>query len=123
MSRRGRWTLVAVVLVALVVIGWATVPGLIRRVSGLGVTDIHDAASLPDRIRVCGRGWILGSEPSRAQVRAQFGGEPMLVDPLPFAPCPTGPCTQVAQNGPCDTVVFVRVGEDAYLAYALQGGP
>ena len=27
------------------------------------------------------------------------------------------------QNRCCDTVVFVRVGEDAYLDYALRGGP
>jgi len=26
------------------------------------------------------------------------------------------------QNRCCDTVVFVRVGEDAYLDYALRGG-
>lgn len=46
-----------------------------------------------------------------------------MVDPGLFAPCPAGPCTTVAQNGPCDTVIYVRVGADAYLDYALQGGP
>jgi hypothetical protein len=28
-----------------------------------------------------------------------------------------------AEDGPCHTVIYVRVGEDAYLDYALQGGP
>jgi hypothetical protein len=129
MTRRRRWTIiaVAVAVVAFVALGWLIVPGLIhRQVSGLGATDIHEAASLPARISVCGRVWKkdeLDRRFSRSEVLATFGAEPSLVDPLPFAPCPKGPCTNIAQNAPCDTVVFVRVGEDAYLDYALSGGP
>lgn len=124
MSRRRGWAIVAIVVI---VLGLATVPGLIhRQILGLGATDIHDVASLPDHISVCGRRWTkdtLGREFSRMEARSWSGVEPSVVDPLPFAPCPPGPCTQSGLNTPCDTVVFVRVGEDAYLDYALSGGP
>jgi hypothetical protein len=114
----------ALVVVAL---GALAVPGLIhRQILGLGATDIHGIASLPDRISVCGRDWsrdASGREFSQAEARSWTGVEPSVVDPLPFAPCPHGPCTQSALNTPCDTVVFVRVGEDAYVDYSLSGGP
>jgi hypothetical protein len=126
-TRGGRWTIVGILFAISIALGWAIVPGLIHRpIAAVGATAIHDAATLPDHISVCGRSWskdVLGREFSRAQVNAQFGGEPTLVEPLPGPPCPPGPCTQVAQDGPCDTVVFVRVGEDAYVDYSLQGGP
>ena len=126
MSGRRRWTFLAVVI-AFVIVGLTIGPSLIhRQILGLGATDIHDVVSLPDRINVCGRSWskdALGRTFTHAQVQAQFGSAPSLVHPLPLPPCPVGPCTRAAQNGPCDTVVFVRVGDDAYLAYALQGGP
>ncbi|MGZ8562302.1 MAG: hypothetical protein ACXWWU_01650 [Candidatus Limnocylindria bacterium] len=113
----------ALVVVAL---GLLTVPGLVHRVVlGLGATDIHEVASLPDRISVCGRVWnrdAAGREFSRAEIRTRSGVEPTLVDPLPFAPCPRGPCAQTG-NGSCDTVVYVRVGSDAYVDYSLSGGP
>jgi len=124
---RGRRAIVAAVFVVLVVLGGAIVPSLILgRILGLGASNAHDAAILPDRIHVCERDWkkdALNRQFSRAQIRAQFRIEPTVVDPGLFAHCPTGACTRVAQNGPCDTVVFVRVGEDAYLDYALLGGP
>lgn len=123
MSRRRRWAIVAIVVV---VLGLTTIPGLIHRVVlGLGATDIHEAASLPDHISVCGREWTRdasGREFSRAEIRTQSGVEPTLVDPLPFAPCPRGPCAQTS-NDSCDTVVYVRVGSDAYVDYSLSGGP
>ena len=91
----------------------------------VGAAGIHDAAALPDRIGVCGRGWrkdSLDRRLSLTEIRARDGVEPVVVDPGPFAPCPVGPCTALAQDGPCYTVIYVRVGEDAYLDYSLQGG-
>lgn len=91
-----------------------------------GSAGIHDAAALPEHINICGRSWskdALDRKFSLAEIRPRDGIEPVVVDPGPFAPCPVGPCTTVAQNGPCHTVIYVRVGEDAYLDYALQGGP
>ena len=128
MSTRRLWALVAAVAVAfLVVLGLAIGPDVIhRQVLGLGATDIHDAATLPDRISICGRDWTrdsLDRRPSRSELLALYGVEPTLVDPLPFAPCPEGPCAVGLRSPPCDTVVFVRVGEDAYLGYDLVGGP
>jgi len=127
-ARRGFLMVVAVVVLVLFVgLGWAIVPQLIhRQVLGLGATDIHDAATLPERIGICGRDWTrdsLDRRSSRSELLALYGVEPTLVDPMPFAPCPKGPCAGGLRSPPCETVVFVRVGEDAYLGYELVGGP
>lgn len=93
--------------------------------AGRDPTTIHAAGSLPDRISLCGRTWTkstLGRQFSLAGARAWSGVEPVVVATGPFAPCPAGACTTTA-GGACDTVVFVRVGKDAYIAYALSGGP
>jgi len=92
----------------------------------VGAAGIHDAAALPEHIRVCGRGWTkdtLDRRLSLAELRARDGVEPVVVDPGLFPPCPVGACTALAQDGPCHTVTYVRVGEDAYIDYSLQGGP
>jgi len=107
------------------VLAWTV---LVPRVGNglVGAAGIHDAAALPDHIGICGRGWSkdsLDRRSSLAEIRARDGVEPMVVDPGPFAPCPVGPCTTVAEDDPCYTVIYVRVGEDAYLDYSLQGGP
>ncbi len=119
--------IVAAVFVLLLALGRIIPTGpILGQIFGVSAPTIHDAATLPDQISVCGRAWTkapLNRLFSRAQIRAQVGVEASVVDPGLVAPCPAGPCTLVAQNGPCDTVVFVRVGEDAYVDYALQGGP
>ena len=91
-----------------------------------GATGIHDAGALAGQISICDRDWSKDSlerKLSLVEIRSRDGVEPVIVDPGPFAPCPAGPCTSVAQNDPCHTVIYVRVGEDAYLDYSLQGGP
>jgi hypothetical protein len=91
-----------------------------------GAAGIHDAATLPEHISICGRDWrkgALGRPLGLIEIRARAGVDPVVVDPAPFAPCPPGPCTTAAQEGSCDTVIYVRVGEDAFLDYSLQGGP
>jgi hypothetical protein len=110
---------VAAVLVATVI-----VPRL--RSGADGTAGIHEAATLPAHFRICGRGWSkdgLNRILSLAAIRTRDGNEPVVVDPGPFAPCPVGPCGMTAEDGPCHTVIYVRVGEDAYIDYALQGGP
>lgn len=112
--------------VALLSFGWLALPGVwYRHVLQLGATDIHDRWMLANRISVCGRSWNLdetGRVFTRSQLQVTFGDNVVLVDPLPFAPCPTGPCGYNT-DGPCDTVVFVRVGDDAFVDYSLVGGP
>lgn len=123
MSRR-RWIIVfAAIIVAvagiLVLRNFVYIPG-----DG-GASAIHDAASLPNRLHVCGRDWNRASLDRRytnADINDQSGGDPTLVDPRFFAPCPSGACTATAPV-PCATVIFVRVGEDAYVDYSLSGGP
>lgn len=101
-------------------------PGLVHRyVLGLGATDVHAIRALPARILVCGRAYRLGADPtvrSHDEILTWSGVEPTLVDPDPLPPCPAGPCRRV-DIGPCATVVFVRVGKDAYVDYELEGGP
>jgi hypothetical protein len=91
-----------------------------------GADQIHDVSALPEHLSVCGRTWVkdnLSRQSSAAQIRATSGSDPAVVGTGALAPCPAGVCTQVAQSGPCQTVVYVRVGEDAYIDYELSGGP
>jgi hypothetical protein len=116
-----RWLGRSIVLGALVV---ATL--LMVLVLGSVGPAVHDAASLPGRISICGRDWSrdgLDRRLSLAAIRARDGVEPVVVDPGLFASCPAGACTSTAQDVPCATVIYARVGEDAYVDYALQGGP
>lgn len=91
-----------------------------------GDPAIHDAASLPDRISVCGRDWARGAlrvQLSEGEIVTTYGFEPAVVDPGFLAACPAGACSSFASSRPCQTVIFVRVDEDAYVGYALTGGP
>jgi hypothetical protein len=123
-NRIRRGVLVAAVIAAVIVVGLAAVPRIQNAMSG--ATGIHDAAALPDHVRVCGRGWTkdaLLRRSTLAEIRTRDDVEPVIVDPGWFPSCTPGACTAVAQDLPCATVVYVRVGEDAYLDYSLQGGP
>jgi hypothetical protein len=93
-----------------------------RALRGSGPESVHDPATLRSRITVCGRD-LKGPGPieTLASMHAVLAN-PVLVDPAPFAPCPAGACTRVA-DGPCATVVYIRVGDDAYVPYELVGGP
>jgi hypothetical protein len=115
----------AIALVAAVLLVGVVILPRVGIVFG-GAAGIHDAQTLAEHIDVCGRSWrkvAINRQLSMAAIRERDGIEPVVVDPGPLAGCPVGPCTTVAQNGPCNTVIYVRVGEDAYLAYELQGGP
>jgi len=91
-----------------------------------GASGIHDVDGLPEHIQLCGRSWqkdVLVRTFTVAAIKERFAVDPVVVDPGPFAACPSGPCTDVAQPGACHTVIWVRVGQDAYIDYELQGGP
>lgn len=90
-----------------------------------GALDIHDQATLPDHIHVCGRDWRRSADLEPRELsfwRARWGLEPIVVDIAPFAPCAPGPCTNIAA-GPCHTVVLVRITEVGYVPFELVGGP
>jgi hypothetical protein len=118
---------------ALVIAVSALVLGTALRVSrdllfGAGPAAVHDLASAQADIRVCGRTYHGGTTIRSLDSIRQDGGPLSLVDPAPLAPCPppnpdgSKPCSNLA-NGACATVVYVRVGLDAYAEYALRGGP
>ena len=116
-----RRVVVATLVVVAVVVAVVVVLPRVANAFG-GASAIHDAAALSDNISVCGRNWskdVRQRQSSLAEIRARDGVEPVIVDPGPFAPCPVGPCTRVAQDIPCDTVIYVRVGQDAYIDYSL----
>lgn len=94
---------------------------------GLGPTAIHDPAGLGDRIHVCGRDY---KDPALIARAGWPNDAPfVLVDPAPLARCapivddPAGVCTSGRVVCATFTVVFVRVGPDAYAEYTLVGGP
>jgi hypothetical protein len=92
----------------------------------LASPGVWDHASLPDRLTVCGRSYRhdgLDRIRSAAEIKEWQGFPPTVVLPLQHQPCIPGPCADVAATAPCDTVVYVQVGADAYVDYALQGGP
>lgn len=114
----------ALVIPLAVALGWVTIIG-----SAFDPAGIHDAGALPDRIHACGRTWNRGpSTPTSAEsIAAALGEEPKLVAPGLLghflSSCPSGACTDQASNRPCDTVIYVRIGQDAFVDYALTGGP
>ena len=128
MGSRARPRTIVVAIMVVVIVAAATWLVVVPRVRNAlaGADGIHDAATLPGRIQLCGRSWRkdeLARTFTAAGIREEFGVEPMIVDPGPFASCPPGPCTDVAQSEACHVVIWVRVGEDGYMDYSLQGGP
>jgi hypothetical protein len=116
-----RRTLIAVAIFAAILVPLLVVAAV--TLQGPGATSIHAIARLPDRVHVCGRSYRgPGSARPIAAIRLD-GIEPVLVDTGPLAPCPVGACTTVALSSGCATVVYIRVGDDAYVPYELLGGP
>lgn len=93
--------------------------------AGCSPGAIHEAASLPETLSTCDREWVLSSLPAAtmATLEYQIGSTPAIVDPAAVTPCPPGACTAIPANGSCHTVIYARVGTDAYVGYELQGGP
>jgi hypothetical protein len=91
-----------------------------------GQPAIHNIASLPQSIGSCGRSWskdATGRGVTFADASTQGGGvTPAVADPGLLTARPANACSAWA-SGPCATVIFVRVDDDAYVGYALQGGP
>ncbi len=114
------------------VVGLALVVGLLVLRSyvyvpllGDDTAVIHDAGSLPGSLHICGRTWhkdSLGRQQTGEALTALYQLPPIVVDPRQFAPCPAGACG-ASPGSACATVIFARVGADAYLGYSLSGGP
>jgi len=116
-----------VLAILLIVAGVVLVRPTLFRVFGpvATATGVFLAETLPLDMSMCDRDWKRSDPPDIrpiAVIREEAGIEPTVVDPRPFAPCPPGPCRRVNID-PCDTVIFVRVADDGYVAYELRGGP
>ncbi len=128
MGGRARPRTIVVAIIVVVVAAGATWLVVLPRVRNAlaGADGIHDAGALPGHIQLCGRSWrkdALSRTFTAAGIREEFGVDPIVVDPGPFAACPPGPCTDVARADACQVVIWVRVAQDGYVDYALQGGP
>jgi hypothetical protein len=90
-----------------------------------GAPNVHNAAELPDRIHVCGRIYGhhgVGAQWTLSHVK-EITDNPAFVNPWIFAACPRYGYFEDGGERIVTTVMFVRVGEDAYDTYALSGGP
>jgi hypothetical protein len=89
-----------------------------------------DPTALPTRISYCDRHYLPGSHVARSQIDAegnfpfrQVGttadGKPIFAQPLPDS--------ERHKYGnpplPCAMSVYLKVGDDDYVAYGLSGGP
>jgi hypothetical protein len=98
-----------------------------------GPSGIHSGPILTTRITVCDRHYNAGGRAVQSLAEIDVNElKPVLVDPgalglFPSCPAPNPdgnrPCSPDPSAGPCATVVYVRVGADAYAAYELAGGP
>lgn len=88
---------------------------------------INDRERLPARVATCGADWKLDVEQAPVTHSAAallIAAEPVVFD-LPSGLCPTGACTvadfrvPVAQRRPCQELLWVRVGWDAYVRYGM----
>ena len=122
MGNISRWVLNVAVVGLAVVVGWNTLLGFMFSPGG-----IYDGSALPGRLHVCGRTWNKGGGPQTLEgIEADYSPGPTLVAPILgglLSPCPATACSMDPGRGPCDTVVFVRIGQDAYVSYGLAGGP
>ena len=80
----------------------------------------------PPKLNVFGRDFRISTQPTigRVQVDATRGGQPVdileaAIGAWPFVP----PWVGSAGGSGTPTVVWLRVGPDAYQAYELSGGP
>jgi hypothetical protein len=125
-SRRVLIVIVAVALVAVIAgVAIANTPALKERLFPPGPSAIHDDASLPVRLSVCGRTYVRSARSeSLAEISADIGGaSPVLADTGLFEPCRSGECTTTTATTPCYPIIYVRVGADTYRTYELSGGP
>lgn len=97
-----------------------------------GALTLAVSGPMPDRIAVCDRDYGKDATERRvspADIAAAMSGgpTPVLIESalrpwLPM-PCPEGACARVTQPDPCATVIWVRIDANAYVGYALEGGP
>jgi hypothetical protein len=93
-------------------------------IGALGEAAARDPANLPDRIAVCGRDWekdALSRTFTKDEVVTRTEAEPIVVSTGPSPSCP--PEVGAGDEDAMATSVYVKVGDDAFVAYDLVGGP
>ena len=83
----------------------------------------------PARIPACGRSYLgPGRDWTRAEMEAAItaGFDPVVLEPT-IRQVPLVPWVDQRRTGSglvtCDTVIFLHVGSDLYVGYAIEGGP
>ncbi len=123
---RFSWLGVALLGGAAVIAFTLTLGVFLPTIAALGETAARDPANLPDRITVCGRDWTkdsLSRTFTRDEIVTRTEAEPIVISTGPLASCPPEVDAPGGNADGMPTVVYVRTGEDAFVAYDLVGGP
>jgi hypothetical protein len=111
----GRWILIGALVIAIALTAAILQP--VWRSAG----GFSDPRSLPAQISMCGRQWKRDDVlPPWSAADPRIAGRMTVVRPGPFGlltACPWPHTSFVS------TVIFVRIGDDAYVDYSLRGGP
>jgi hypothetical protein len=113
-----------IVATALLVAFLVTTGIFLPALGELGRLASHDPNAAAARISMCGREWTRSNIPAqtRDEIVARDGSEPVVVSTGAAPSCPPG-ARPDGPTGALATVVYVKTGPDAYVAYELVGGP
>lgn len=109
------------VVVALVVTVGIFLPAL----GALGQAGARDPANLPARISTCGREWTkdaLNRTFTRDEILARTESAPIVVATGSAPSCPPEAASGEDADGMA-TSIYVKVADDAFVAYDLVGAP
>jgi hypothetical protein len=123
---RFNWIGVAVLGAAGVVAFVVTTGAFLPALAEIGRAAARDPANLPDSITVCGRDWRkdpLDRAQTREEVFARSEAEPIVVSAGLLPACPQEVGADGADAEGMAPVVYVLVGDDAFVPYELIGGP
>lgn len=104
-------------------VGWAiAIVWLVLVLGGTAVQLIAYVTAPTEEIELCGYLWQRDRAIHRyttAEIIARDGAPPVVVDPARDPTCPSKVCPT---TGRCAWVVWLRVGDDAFVAYSCECG-
>jgi hypothetical protein len=122
---RFSWLGIALLCGAVVVALVVTVGIFLPALGALGEAGARDPANLPARISTCGRDWTkdaLNRTFTRDEILARTEAAPIVVATGSAPSCPP----EAASSGDADgmaTSIYVKLADDAFVAYDLVGAP
>ncbi len=123
---RFSWVGIALLGGAAVVAFTVTLGVFLPAIASLGEAAPRDPAGLPPRIRVCDLDWTrdaLNRTFTRAEIVARADAQPIVVSTGLAPACPPEVGAPGGDPDGMATVVYAKVGDDAFVSYELVGGP